>query len=388
MARLSQLVDLLAKAVGRALARCCAPPPRGRRHTFKPTVSCFEVPDLRELPADDKRHLWWSPEDFESFLGEQVEIATAYSEAVERGEEALFRTDPVLANNSRRGLGLGRGPTRASNSQAYFTAVMDEQDRQRRLGVVDFEALSRVAAEASLAEVQYSLENAARDAEDTQKYMAEATCVLEDLDEEAEDYPAAFFDDFEAPGASPAASGARWPETPSQAAFAASAGRVGRRPSEISVPSDGEDAYCGSFGEAFPALMCPHKTDSTVGDGLLRPVTPQQTVAKSLSCSLHNRASATATVLSGVEKAESFPTFHAEFGVDSPESIGRSPCGRSGSKESARGFGLPPGRLKEAGFLASGRQSAGPWSPQPRRLSPPPAQPPRCTRLTRRVLTM
>ncbi|CAK0832369.1 unnamed protein product [Prorocentrum cordatum] len=368
MARLSQLVDLLAKVVGRALARCCAPPHRGRRQTFKPTVSCYEVPDLCELPTDDKRHLWWSPEDFESFLSEQVEIAKAYSEAVERGEEALFGSNPVLANNSRRGLGLGRGTSRATNSQAHFTAVIEEQDRQRRLGVVDCEALARAAAEASRAEVQHSLESAARDAEDTRAYMAEATCVLEDLDEEAEeDYPAALVENLPAPGALPTASGERRPE--------ASEGL-----------SDVEDDYCDSFGEAFPALLCPHKMDSMVGDGLLRPVAPQQTVtvATAPPRPLRRRAPATVTVLSVTEKADSFFTFPADEDSNKPrayepKSTGGSPCGRTWSRETARGFGLPPGRLLEAGFLASGRQrSAGPWTPQPRRLSPPPV---------RRVLT-
>lgn len=351
MAPLRQLVDLLAKAVGGALARCCAPLRPGRRHTFKPTVSCYEVPDLRELPPDSKRQLWWSPEDFESFLRAHVQIAEAYSQAVERGEAELFRSDPVLANDSRRGLGLGRGPMRASNSQAYFTAVMDEQDRQRDLGVTDREAMSRVAAEASLVEVRYSIENAARDAEDTQKYMAEATCLPEDQEAEA---------------AEVAPAEATWPPRAPERTVAPGSPWLDEAEADAAIgdhrSSEDEDEFCDSFGEQpFPALMCPQKAASD-GGGALRPLTPQQSPAtkfKSWSYPSPNLPKQTAaTILSGMEKAESFPTF--------PD----SEADNGSRREDARGFGLTSRRLQEAGFLPSGRQSAGPGSPQPRRLSP------------------
>ena len=57
----------------------------------------------------------------------------------------MINSSPSLKDESRRGLGLGRKRTRAKNRVAYISAVAKEQRRQHELGIVDEDALARVA---------------------------------------------------------------------------------------------------------------------------------------------------------------------------------------------------------------------------------------------------
>ncbi|CAK0884649.1 unnamed protein product [Prorocentrum cordatum] len=223
--------------------------------------------------AEDLLHLWWSPEDFESFLGEQVEIATAYSEAVERGEEALFRTDPVLANNSRRGLGLGRGPTRASNSQAYFTAVMDEQDRQRRLGESwtsrPCPAWRRRPAWQRCNTPWRTPRGTPRTPRSTWQKLRACWRTWTRRRRTTQRRFSMISRRQGLRRRRQARGGRRrLPKRRSPRRRAESGAVLPRFQSRPMVRTP----TAAPSGSAFPALMCPHKTDSTVGDGLLRPV--------------------------------------------------------------------------------------------------------------------
>jgi len=150
------------------------------KHTFTPTVSCFEVPNLKDLDLEAKMQLWWQASDFTDFLKVRLAIGKAYEEAVEQGMPAAFTAGP---NESRRGLGLGRDKTRHNNTRAYISAVLKEQERQRNIAGYDEEALRKVALEFSSVVVEYSIQNALKDAAESLVYQNEGRFGMEAADD-------------------------------------------------------------------------------------------------------------------------------------------------------------------------------------------------------------
>ena len=131
------------------------------------------VPRLVDIADDKKAQLWWQQDDFDEFLKVRIEIAKAYKAAAQTlgvefnavcsvgahsfaGYQAMSEAYPSLKDESRRGLGLGRKRSRAKNRVAYISAVTREQKRQHDLGIVDEEALSRVAGRHSKNDQEYA----------------------------------------------------------------------------------------------------------------------------------------------------------------------------------------------------------------------------------------
>jgi len=150
------------------------------KHTFKPTVSCFEVPNFMDLDLQAKRQLWWQASDFTDFLKVRLAIGKAYDEAVKQGMAAAFTAGP---NESRRGLGLGREKTRRNNTRAYLSAVLKEQERQRNSAGYDEETLRKVALDISSPDVDYSIQNALKDAAESLLYQNECRFGMEAVDD-------------------------------------------------------------------------------------------------------------------------------------------------------------------------------------------------------------
>lgn len=130
------------------------------------------VPRLVDIADDKKAQLWWQQDDFDEFLKVRIEIAKAYKAAAQTlgvefnavcsvgahsfaGYQAMSEAYPSLKDESRRGLGLGRKRSRAKNRVAYIS-VTREQKRQHDLGIVDEEALSRVAGRHSKNDQEYA----------------------------------------------------------------------------------------------------------------------------------------------------------------------------------------------------------------------------------------
>merc|ERR1719330_31299 len=112
-------------------------------------VSISEIENFTFLPAKRKADLWWTPDDFEKFLEVRMNIAKAYQVAAKQlgidvmqvssigahGDEAyraMVELKPELADESRRGLGLGRKKQRAKCRECYVTKVLEEQERQEK----------------------------------------------------------------------------------------------------------------------------------------------------------------------------------------------------------------------------------------------------------------
>lgn len=140
---------------------------------FSPEVECMAVPCLLEVSDEKKSQLWWQQDDFDEFLKVRLEIAKAYKAAAQTlgvefnsvcsvgvhsfaGYQAMREAYPSLKDESRRGLGLGRKRSRAKNRVAYISAVTKEQRRQHELGIMDEEALARVASRFSKNDQQYA----------------------------------------------------------------------------------------------------------------------------------------------------------------------------------------------------------------------------------------
>lgn len=138
--------------------------------TFKPTVSCVEVPDLRIAAADTKRCLWWQADDFAEFLKMRQAITKAYFQAVREKRIDSFTAD----GESRRGLGLGRERHRLNSTKTYIQTVLAEQARQRRLAIDDPERLAEVARAISAADLKHSIESARKDEVEAHGYTNEA----------------------------------------------------------------------------------------------------------------------------------------------------------------------------------------------------------------------
>jgi len=155
---------------------------RPSRYTFKPTVSCFEFPSLSVLIEVVKKEIWWGPADFKEFLEARMAIARSYQQHVRDGTMSSFPADLLARNESRRGLGLGRSKVRLNNTRAYLDAVVREQERQRLSGILDEESLASVACAVSATDRQYSLANAASDAEVAHAYRLEATAAGNDAE--------------------------------------------------------------------------------------------------------------------------------------------------------------------------------------------------------------
>lgn len=131
-----------------------------RRVHLAPTISCVQVKNLRMLEPERKAELWWQQSDFEHFLQVRLEIGQAYREAARKlgvsvvqvsslgshgdaGYKAMIEAFPSLAEESRRGLGLGRQRERAKNRDAYIAAVLKEQRRQHEALTEEEHAESR-----------------------------------------------------------------------------------------------------------------------------------------------------------------------------------------------------------------------------------------------------
>lgn len=144
------------------------------RYTFKPTVSCFEVPDLCDLDESAKKAIWWRPADFQDFLKARMEIARVYQQHLRDGMMDQLPQALLQRNESRRGLGLGRAKVRLNNTRAYIDAVLREQARQFSSGSSDDERLATVARAVSQADLAYSMANAESDAAVARAYVLEA----------------------------------------------------------------------------------------------------------------------------------------------------------------------------------------------------------------------
>ena len=169
-------------------------------------VECMAVPRLVDIADEKKAQLWWQQDDFDEFLKVRIEIAKAYKAAAQTlgvefnavcsvgahsfaGYQAMSEAYPSLKDESRRGLGLGRKRSRAKNRVAYISAVTREQKRQHDLGIVDAEALSRVAGRHSkndqeyahfLAQTYYEQDRADEAAEKEKEEAEEAEAMAED----------------------------------------------------------------------------------------------------------------------------------------------------------------------------------------------------------------
>lgn len=145
------------------------------RYTFKPTVSCVEVPNLRESPFETRQALWWQHEDFAQFLKLRMGLEKAYQTALRQDDMHAFLQRLEQEDQTRRGLGLGRATVRLNSTRAYVNAVLTEQERQLSLGIFDDNSLCKVAQAVSLIDLEYSMANAARDAEQSLAYQEEET---------------------------------------------------------------------------------------------------------------------------------------------------------------------------------------------------------------------
>mmetsp|Transcript_7118 Transcript_7118/g.17693 ORF Transcript_7118/g.17693 Transcript_7118/m.17693 type:complete len:450 (-) Transcript_7118:225-1574(-) len=147
---------------------------------FNPRVNCLYVRDLTEMCIERKSLYWWQQEDFDEFLQVRVEIGKAYRAAAKKlgldimqvssvgshgdeGYRAMIQSNPKLAGESRRGLGLGRKRQRARNRDAYIAAVINEQHRQQRACeaasrpyVLDDQALAEAARRVSDKDLCYA----------------------------------------------------------------------------------------------------------------------------------------------------------------------------------------------------------------------------------------
>jgi len=102
-----------------------------------------------DLACEQKEKLWWQQHNFDEFVATRVQLGHAYREAAKAlgvpvsqvtifgshhtdGYQAMIEKFPQLADESRRGLGLGRKRQRAMNRDAYVEAVVQEQARQRK----------------------------------------------------------------------------------------------------------------------------------------------------------------------------------------------------------------------------------------------------------------
>mmetsp|Transcript_66146 Transcript_66146/g.125158 ORF Transcript_66146/g.125158 Transcript_66146/m.125158 type:complete len:624 (-) Transcript_66146:185-2056(-) len=119
---------------------------------FESRVSCRAVPHLSKLSPERKAAYWWQPDDFAEFLKVRIEIGKAYRLAARKlgvdimklssvgthatvGYKTMIQQMPELANESRRGLGLGRKRQRAKNRDQYIETVLKEQSRQRAIAI-------------------------------------------------------------------------------------------------------------------------------------------------------------------------------------------------------------------------------------------------------------
>lgn len=140
---------------------------------FDPLIAVMTIPCCTELATEKREHLWWQPDDFVNFLRTRLDIAEAYKAAAhslgvemfnvcsvgdyaKAAYQATIETYPGLKDESRRGLGLGRRNQRARNRDAYLAAVVNEQGRQKQLGLHDPEALASVARAVSRKDREYA----------------------------------------------------------------------------------------------------------------------------------------------------------------------------------------------------------------------------------------
>lgn len=119
---------------------------------FDNRVNCRPVPHLEKFSQARKAAYWWQPDDFAEFLKVRIEIGKAYRLAARKlgvdimklssvgthgaiGYKTMIQQMPELANESRRGLGLGRKRQRAKNRDEYIATVLKEQKRQRDIAI-------------------------------------------------------------------------------------------------------------------------------------------------------------------------------------------------------------------------------------------------------------
>lgn len=138
---------------------------------FKPTVSVSEVPHYED--SDLRDDLWYNDEDYSEFLQLRVALSKEYKHAVRqnrvRASGSFDILDPVLSEESTRGLGFHRIKLRQNNTHDYIAAVLNEQARQRHNAngkpgfVMDDIELSKAAFRISESDVLYSIQRAEKD---------------------------------------------------------------------------------------------------------------------------------------------------------------------------------------------------------------------------------
>lgn len=147
--------------------------PLRRLVSFSERVTCRPVEALTGLSQEQKELIWWQPDDFAEFLRVRIEIGRAYKEVAnslgvnvlkvnsigshaKEAYQAMIEVAPELADESRRGLGLGRKRQRAKNRDAYIAAVLEEQTRQRYAGLYDDDKLASCAQSVSQNDREYA----------------------------------------------------------------------------------------------------------------------------------------------------------------------------------------------------------------------------------------
>merc|ERR1719330_1428877 len=147
-------------ASSRELAAAAASPDALRVH-FKPTVSCCEVPSIREISREGKAVLWWQPGDFAEFLRNRLDIVQTCAEDRRSSKVAAFEFHAGPGDDCIR-------PLRKSTIKSYFRTVLTEQAKQRvdakfKKKPFDPDRLAQVGIQASAQQVQYAIERANND---------------------------------------------------------------------------------------------------------------------------------------------------------------------------------------------------------------------------------
>lgn len=154
---------------GESAARAVGRP----RCKFEPTVSCHEVPSLKELDVETKRAMWWRSSDFSANINARVGMVQKYYDALRQGTAASL-AEAVCQAAACCGLDLER-EARPNAIKVYVEAVLREQEIQRRVGRLVRERIAMVAQAASQRDLEYSISDAAKDAEEARRYVQEAS---------------------------------------------------------------------------------------------------------------------------------------------------------------------------------------------------------------------
>lgn len=151
-----------------------APKPIERRCVhFKETVSVRPIPHVDNIPADEVAAVWFCKKDFEDM---KKSFATTLR-LIAYGE---FKADD--AEHCARGLEFrtrAGALARRENKWNALNAVLDEQDRQRELGINNDKLLSQIYITENRLCRQSALELGRQDEEEAREYVV--TPVVEDV---------------------------------------------------------------------------------------------------------------------------------------------------------------------------------------------------------------